>query len=142
MRLELVLTMRDIYINSNLNPLTLFNSNSRSTQFKDIFPWNISQIITKTVPISTRVVISKWIIPFWAWCKVNGNSDNMIRISQCSKSHCRTNTTVKRGLWESQSGIWVGKLSIWVRSFKIENNRVHQIYKFHQNKLASPYDAC
>ena len=27
-------------------------------QFKDISPWNISQIITKTVPISTRIVIS------------------------------------------------------------------------------------
>ena len=67
-RLDLILTMRDIYINSNLKPLTKFTSNSRSTEFKDILPWNISQMITKTVPISTRIVISyamKRDIPLW-----------------------------------------------------------------------------
>ena len=67
-RLDLILTMRDIYISSNLKPLTKFTSNSRSTEFKDIFPWNISQMITKTVPISTRIVISyamKQDIPLW-----------------------------------------------------------------------------
>ena len=50
--------MGDIYINSNLNPLTKFTSSTRSTEFEDIFPWNISQIIKKTIPISTRIVIS------------------------------------------------------------------------------------
>ena len=55
MRLDLILTMRDI--NSNLNPLTKFTSSSRSTELKDIFPLNISKI-TKTVPISTRIVKS------------------------------------------------------------------------------------
>ena len=49
--------------------------------------------------------------------KTNENWDNnMIRISQWIKSHCRTNTSVRRkkgaGLWESQSGIWVGKLTL------------------------------
>ena len=58
MRLDLIFSVRDIYINSNLNPLTKFTSSSRSTKFKDILPWNISQMITKTVPISTRIVIS------------------------------------------------------------------------------------
>ena len=57
-----ILTMRDININSNLNSLTKFTSSSRSTDFKDIFPWNISQIIMKTVPISTRIIISYAII--------------------------------------------------------------------------------
>ena len=33
-RLDLILSMRDIYINSNLNPLTNFISSSRSTDFK------------------------------------------------------------------------------------------------------------
>ena len=47
-----------LYINSNRNPLTKFISSSRSTEFKDILPWNISQMITKTIPISTRIVIS------------------------------------------------------------------------------------
>ena len=45
------------------------------------------------------------------------------------------NKSKRAGLWESQSGIWVGKLAIWVRSFEI-----HQVYQFHQNRLASPHD--
>ena len=49
MRLDLILSMRDIYINSTLNPLTKFTSSSRSTDFKDILPWNISQMITKNI---------------------------------------------------------------------------------------------
>ena len=57
MRFDLILTMRDIYIDSNLNTLIKFNS-SRSTEFKDILTWNISQMIMKTVPISKRIVIS------------------------------------------------------------------------------------
>ena len=50
--------MRDIYINSNLIPLTKFTSSNRSTEFKDILPRNISQMITKTVSNSMRIVIS------------------------------------------------------------------------------------
>ena len=46
------------YMNSNLNSLTKFTSSNRSTEFKDILLWNISQVIMKTVPISTRIVIS------------------------------------------------------------------------------------
>ena len=83
MRLDLIFSMRDIYINSNPNPLTKFTS-SRSTKFKDILPWNISQMITKTIPISTRIVISyamKWGILLWFSWKVNGNWENNIRIS-------------------------------------------------------------
>ena len=58
MRLDLIFSIRDVYINSNLNPLAKSTSSSRSTEFKDILPWNISQMITKTIPISTRIVIS------------------------------------------------------------------------------------
>ena len=99
-RLELIFSMRDIYINSNLNPLTNFTSSSRSTKFKDIFPCNISQLITKTVPISTRIVISyamkRSILLLIGW-KVNGNwHNNTIRISQWRESHCRTNTSIRR----------------------------------------------
>ena len=42
-RLELILTMREMYINSNLNPLTKFFRRSRSTELKDILTWNMSQ---------------------------------------------------------------------------------------------------
>ena len=67
-RLDLILTMRYIYINPNLNPLTKLTSSSGSTEFQDILPWYISQMITKTVPINTRTVISyvmKRGIPLW-----------------------------------------------------------------------------
>ena len=97
---RVILTMRDICVSSNLNPVIKFTSSSRSTKFKDIFLWNISQMILKTIPISTRIVISyamKRDIPFWVSQKVNGNWDNnMIRISQWRESHCRTNTSVRR----------------------------------------------
>ena len=43
---------------SSPNQLTKFTSSSRSTGFKDILPWNIFQMITKTILISTRIVIS------------------------------------------------------------------------------------
>ena len=45
------------YINSNLNSLTNFTSD-RVTEFKDILPGNLSQMITKTAPISLRIVIN------------------------------------------------------------------------------------
>ena len=99
-RLDLIFSMRDIYINSNLNPLTKFTSSSRSTELKDILPCNIPQMITKTIPISMSIVISyamKLGIPLWIWWKVNRNWDNnMIRISQWRESHCRTNTSIRR----------------------------------------------
>ena len=95
-----ILLVRDIYINSNLNPLKKFTSSTRSTEFKDILPWNISQMIMKTIPISTRIVISyamKWSIPLWISWKVTGNWDNnMIRISQWRESLCRANASVRR----------------------------------------------
>ena len=40
---DLLLMMSGIYINSNVNPLTKFTKfSSRSMEFKDIIPWNIS----------------------------------------------------------------------------------------------------
>ena len=67
MRFDLILMTRDIYINFNLNLLKKFTSSSKSNEFKDILPWNISQMITKTIPISLRTVIiyeMKWGIMF------------------------------------------------------------------------------
>ena len=92
-RFDLILAMRDIYIISNLNPLTWkFTSSSRSIDFKDILLWNIS--------ISMRIVISyamKWGILFLVYWKVSGNWDyDMIRISQWRESQCRTNTCARR----------------------------------------------
>ena len=99
-RFHLILTRRDIYINPNLNPLTKFTSSRRSTEFKDTLPWNISQMITKTIPISTTIVISYAMnqgILLWLYWQVNGNWDNnMITISQRRESHCKTNTCVRK----------------------------------------------
>ena len=90
MRINLILAMSDIYINYNLNPLTKFTSSS----------WNISHMITKTVPISKKIVVSytmKGAYRLEFWWKVDGNWDkNMIRISQWRESHCRTTTSVRR----------------------------------------------
>ena len=64
-RLDLILTMRDKCINSNLNPLTNFTGRSRSTEFKDILSCNISQMITKTVTVSITIVA--WILRFFSF---------------------------------------------------------------------------
>ena len=54
-RLELIFVMTDKYINYNLEPFQKFGSSSRSTEFKDILPYNISQMIMKTIPINSWV---------------------------------------------------------------------------------------
>ena len=108
-RLDLIITMRDIYISSNMNPLLKFTNSTRI--------------------ISTRIVISygmKQDILFYVWWKVNGDWDKyMIRFSQWMESNYRTNISFRKNkskgtrLCKSQSGIQVGKLAIWVRSFEI-----------------------
>ena len=83
-RVYLIFTLSDIYINFNLNPLAKFTS-SRSTEFNFIVPWNISQMLIKITPISTRSVsyVMKQGIPLWVQQKVSGNWNNhMIKISQ------------------------------------------------------------
>ena len=91
-RIHLTFTMRDIYISCNMNPLKEFTSNSRSTNFKYILLRNISRMIMETIPISTRIVVTyvmKWGIAFWVWWKVDGNWQNMIKVSQWRENHCR-----------------------------------------------------
>ena len=51
MKLDLIFTMRDIHIISNLDPPTKFDSSNRSTNY---LPWDIPYMITMTIPISTR----------------------------------------------------------------------------------------
>ena len=107
MRFNLISTIRDIYINSNLDPLKRFGTSSRSTTFKRYHS-------TEHLPI--------------VWT-VNGNWDKnmIIRIFQRSEWHCITNTRVRIKkservrLWESKSGIPERKLTIWVRLLEIEN---------------------
>ena len=72
-RLDLTLTMRDVNISTNVNPLTKLTSSISITEFNDILAWKISQINMKIIPISMRIVISYAIkqgIPFWVWQKL------------------------------------------------------------------------
>ena len=139
MMLDVIFSKRDIYINSNLNLCTKFTSSSRTTKLKDILPWNISQMITKTIPISMRIVTSyamKQGITLLIWWKVNGNWDNTIRISQWRESHCRTNASIRRKKWIQKTM----RITVWNWSRKVNHlckviwdNRVHQVDQFHQN---------
>ena len=49
----------DTFLNTDL--LEKFSSNSRRTALKDILSWNISQMMTRTILISTRIVVS-WVM--------------------------------------------------------------------------------
>ena len=80
-------------------------------------------MITKAVPIRTRIVIShamKWGILLWIWWKVNRNWDNnMIKISQWRESNCRSNA----GVWrkkEIQKSMTV-KITVWNPSRKVNH---------------------
>ena len=57
MKLDLILSMRNMYISCKLNPLIKFTSSRKSTEFKDSAMEHLSND-HKTVPISARVVIS------------------------------------------------------------------------------------
>ena len=121
-RLDQILTIMDIHINSNLCSLTKFTSSSRSTEFEDTLKWNISQIITKIIPVSTRIVMSyamKQGILLWIRLKVSGNGDNnTIRISQWKESHYRANTRIKRNKSIQKSR--TVRITVWDPSRKVE----------------------
>ena len=44
----LIITMRNIYINSNLELYTKFGGNNGRTKFTESLPWNISKMTKKT----------------------------------------------------------------------------------------------
>ena len=128
-------TYNEGYIHQ-FHTLTRFSSkSSRSPKYKNILPWNTSQIIMKVVQISTRIikscVMKRNIIPLWVLRKINGNWDhNAFRISQWMESHCRlkilwpeyTNKFKSARLPELHSGFQEGKLNIWIRLFKLQQS--------------------
>ena len=146
-RIDLILTLRHIYINPNVNLLTKFTSSRRSTEFTDILPRNISQMKTKT-SFSRRIVIcdktehSVVNLMETQW-KLRQQHDQNFPMQGKFLAPEETSKPKRAELLELQSAIRVGKLTIWVRSLKIENyNRVHQVYHIYQNRLVSPYDGC
>ena len=138
--------MKNIYINSNLNRLTKLTSSRRSIEFKDILPWNISQMIKKTISIRMRTVISNAMkrgFPLWIWSKLNENWDsNMIIISQWKENHCRTITnarrkkeiqksrTVRIAVWDPIMQVSHLCKVVWDRKITTEFTR----YQFHLNR--------
>ena len=93
-----------------------FISSSRSTKFNNILPWNISQMTTKVVLISTRIIISYEVkrgIPFWICWKVANEETETITASE------EINKSKRAGLWEPESGIRVGKVTIWASHLKL-----------------------
>ena len=55
---DLIIPMRDTFTNSNLGLLIKLRRRrrSRTNEFKDVLSWNISQMITMTIPINTRII--------------------------------------------------------------------------------------
>ena len=111
-RFEMILTMRGIYINFNLNLLTKFTWSSRSTKFKNILQWNISQMITKTIPISTKIATR--VIPHQNGAKFlrfqHDPSHNLTKVSQVV-------TTYKiRQPWKIQLNILYGSGQITLQN--------------------------
>ena len=88
--------------------------------------------------------------PFWVWQKLKENWDNMIRIFKWRESYCRTHTSIKRGkeilksrtvrVTLTNQGKKVTLLSKDIWDGKII--RVHLVYQFYQNRLASSYHGC
>ena len=71
--------VKNILIDSFLNVLSKFSSSSSgTTHIKYILPKNISDMISKTVSINTRIIkdcAMKKNIPFWFNRKAYGNGD-------------------------------------------------------------------
>ena len=125
-------------------PNTQFNSNSRSTEFKDILLWNISQMITKTIPIGTRTVISyvmKWGISFWVWWKVSGKRQSHEQNFPMEGSHCRAKASIKKEVnpKEQDCAESFGDLC-WKVDHLSKVISGYQVYQFNQSRLACPYD--
>ena len=49
--------MGEIYINSNLDLITKVSGSSRSTEFKDIHPWHISQMMKPEILMLTSHIL-------------------------------------------------------------------------------------
>ena len=132
--------------NFNLNLITKFMSNSRTSGFKDILPGSISQMIMKSVPISMRIakLYNEMRHLVLSLLQSQWKLRQQIRVSQWRESHCRTNTIVKtkKEIQERRTVTFkvrdpsrkVNHLSKVIWNY----NRVQQICQFHQNRLANP----
>ena len=127
--------MRNMYINPKLNPLIKFTSSCRSTGFKDIFSSNISQIITKTIPISMRIVIryNETGYPvLWQQYDQTVCPYQVTYVFQSKSTHC-SSLNVKELLARSRHEIWSLSDCNWTHT---RNHLVHRQTLNHLAKLA------
>ena len=129
LRHNLIFMVSDVHVDFNMDPMMKCISSSKSTEFKDILPWSISQMITNIIPVIMGIVMRyaiKWTPPFKFQGKsmetetttrsefLNGADaivEQILGLEERKKS-------IRGGLWELQSRIRVENLFIWVRSFK------------------------
>ena len=145
--LDLILMMREIYINS-----TWTNSQNSLAAAEALILKILSHgtsLKWSQRPFSMRIVISYWWNSFefnrksmetetTTWSKFLNEEKPIVEQILASKERSKSK---RAGLWESQAGIRVGKLTIWVRFLREKKYiRVHQVYQFHQNRLASRND--
>ena len=116
--LDLILMLMDIYINSDLNPLT---SSSRSTESNP--PIEHLSIDLEDCPNkleNSYKLYNETGHPI----VILAESQWKLRQQHDWESYCRTNTSLRRNkskrTWLWESGIQLRKLTIWVRSFEIE----------------------
>ena len=88
---------------------------------KNLLPYNISDIILKTIPISKRIIkpySRKTRFSPWAKRKVDGNWSFIRNFSMRGmplQNNGLRNQSKRTRLWASQTEIWLWKLITWVR---------------------------
>ena len=106
----MIFMIRDICINSNLNPLTKFTSNSRSTGLKDILVETYHgtshfEVVGKSVETETKT-----------WSEFPNGGKAIVEPILASEEK---NNSKEQGYEIHKSEIRVGKLTTSVRSFEI-----------------------
>ena len=133
--------MRDIYINSNLNTVTKFNSSSRSTEFTDILPLIISNY-PKDCPKQHKDSQAM------QWNKVC--HCNLMEIEKTWWEFPNEHKAIVEQMLESEEKKKkknrTERIKVWDPGRKVKHmskvNRVHKIYQFNHkvSQSASPSD--
>ena len=129
---DLILTMRDIYINSSLNPLT--NSIAAAAEALSLkvsshgtspkWSQRLSQSVQEWSQAMWRNGASRYEFDGESmetekttWSEFPSGGKAIVEQILVSEERSKSK---RAGLWEAQSGIGVEKLTIWVSSFQID----------------------
>ena len=103
--LDLIFTMRDIYISSNFILLPKYSTKFKAPSLKMV---NISLTVNKTILLNVRTksCVMKSSTILWVWYKFNVKWDNnMIRIYHWRGNHYRLDTRFRANKWIQRSRI-------------------------------------